>query len=115
VGVNKRLRLQLHLILYLLGGRLLAAAGDAAQPTGPDEGRLRTGVDDGLGLDLGQGVDLGRVHGHEPPPAILRGRYDCLGLCGGLDHRLRLRLGVEEKMSIDPWCETLAWGTLRGE
>ena len=29
VGVNKRLRLQLHLILYLLGGGLLAA-GDAA-------------------------------------------------------------------------------------
>jgi hypothetical protein len=95
VSVNKRLSLQLNLILKLLSCGFLVGATRS-----PQQGSLRTSIDNGLGLDLRQGRDLGGVHRHEPPSAIFRSCDNGLRLRCGLHHCLSLRLdddGVTRK------------------
>lgn len=97
VGVDESLRLQLDLVLYLLRRGTVTVGGTRRPPCRANERRLRPCVDYGLGLDLGEGGDLGGVHGYEPPSAVLRRSDDRLSLGGGLHHRLGL--GLQKIMS----------------
>jgi len=75
VCVYQRLGLQLDLCLDLLGCSL-------GFP----------GVDNGLRLDLTEGVDLALIHGNKAIAPGLGSSHHSLGLCCGLHHGLRLGL-----------------------